>query len=36
MKNKCLVTFILLDLLGHPIKNAKYQIKMVIISLLKD
>lgn len=27
MKNKCLVTFILLDLLGHPIKNAKYQIK---------
>lgn len=27
MKNKCLVTFVLLDLLGHPIKNAKYQIK---------
>lgn len=27
MTNKCLVTFILLDLLGYPIKNAKYQIK---------
>ena len=27
MKNKCLVTFILLDLLGYPIKNARYQVK---------
>ncbi|KQW86952.1 hypothetical protein ASC84_14615 [Acinetobacter sp. Root1280] len=27
MKSKCLVTFILLDLLGYPIKNARYQIK---------
>lgn len=27
MTNKCLVTFVLLDLLGYPIKNAKYQVK---------
>lgn len=27
MENKCLVTFILLDLLGYPIKKARYQIK---------
>jgi len=27
VKSKCLVTFILLDLLGYPIKNARYQVK---------